>query len=114
MSLTDLGVGHSLIDLVFSGSILTLLVTIMKLRNLTLFLWNSHFSGAVLNVIVLRRSNTAYTSLMYYSRDPIVKTRMSLTYARTVMSKRSLRTLLIIYCIVAGAFVSPIGMTSNS
>ena len=111
MSLTDLGVSHSLMDLVFSG--LTLSVAMMKPRNLTLFLQNSHFSGAVLNVVVLRRLNTAYTSLTCYSRDPIMKTRMSLTYVRTMMSKRSLRTLLIICCIIAGTFVSPISMTLN-
>jgi len=77
MSLTILGTSYSLIEVVFSRSILIPLVPIMKLRKLTSFLKNSHFSGIVLKVVVLSRSSIAATSLAYYSRNPFVKISMS-------------------------------------
>ncbi len=78
MSLTVLGTSYSLIEVVFLGSILILLVPIMKLRKLTSFLKNSHFSGIVLKVVILSRSSIAATSLACYSRNPFVKISISL------------------------------------
>ncbi len=114
MSLTILGTSYSLIEVVFSRSILIPLVPIMKLRKLTSFLKNSHFSGIVLKVVVLSRSSIAATSLAYYSRNPFVKISMSSIQAITVMLIRSLRTLLIILQYVASTLVSPISITKNS
>ncbi len=114
MSLTVLGTSYSLIEVVFLGSILILLVPIMKLRKLTSFLKNSHFSGIVLKVVILSRSSIAATSLACYSRNPFVKISISLIQAITVMLIRSLRTLLIILQYVASTLVSPISITRNS
>ncbi len=77
MSLTILGTSYSLIEVVFLGLILILLVPIIELRKLTSFLKNSHFSGIVLKVVVLSRSSIAATSLAYYSRNPFVKISIS-------------------------------------
>ncbi len=113
-SLTFLGASQSVIEIVFSGSILILLVPIIKLRKLTSFLKNSHFSGIVLKVVVLSRSSIAATSSAYYSRNPLIKMSISSMQAITVMLIRSLRTLLIILQYVASTLVSPISITKNS
>ncbi len=77
MSLAILGTSYSLIEVVFLGSILIPSVPIIKLRKLTSFLKNSHFSGVVLKVVVLSYSSIAATSLACYSRNPFVKISMS-------------------------------------
>ena len=59
-------------DYVFSGSIRIPSTPIMNPRNVTSFLKNSHFSGIVLKVVLLSRSNTFTISLAYCSLDPLV------------------------------------------
>ncbi len=114
ISLTILGTNYSLIKVVFLGSILILLVPIIKLRNLTSLLKNSYFLGIVLKVVVLSRSSIVATSLAYYSRNPFIKISISSIQAIIVISIRLLRTLLIILQYVASTLVSPISITKNS
>ena len=107
------GVGYSRIDLIFLGSIRILFCLIMNPRNLTSFQQNSHFSSTVLKVIVASLLNTTQTSLVYCSFVPLVKIRISSKQAKTVILRRSYRTLLIIRYIITGTLVSPIGITKN-
>ncbi len=78
MSLIILGTSYSLIKVIFLGSILILLVPIMKLRKLTSFLKNLYFLSIVLKVVVLSYLRIVATSLACYSRNPFIKISMSL------------------------------------
>ncbi len=114
ISLIFLGISQSIIEIVFLGSILILLVPIIKLRKLTSFLKNSYFLGIVLKVVVLSCSSIVATSLAYYSRNPFIKISISSIQAITVILIRSLRTSLIILQYVTRALISPISITRNS
>ena len=113
-SLTFLSVSYSLIDLVFSGSIVIPCVLIINPRNLTSFLKNSYLCSIVLNPTVLSLRRTSQTSLVCCCLEPFMKIRMLSTQAITVMSRRSRRMSFIILQNVAGTFVSPISITRNS
>ena len=90
------------------------LVLTINPRKSTSFLKNLHFSSAVQNPVLLSRSSTSPTSLVYYCLVLVVNIRTLSIQAIVVMSSRGLRASFTTSWQEASILVSPIGMTVNS